>query len=164
MRMEPAFIKAQIQTLLASFPELADDEILRRDSIEAETDAMELLKKLVRDCGETEGAIEGLKSYIGELETRKDRFARRKEAIRQLAFQIMDAASLPSLRLPEATLTIRQGTAKVVITDEKKIPEQFFRIKREVAKDELKTALKSGQLIEGAELSNGQPTLAIRKN
>jgi len=39
MRMEASFVKQQIERLFVSFPEMADDEILRRDAVESETDA-----------------------------------------------------------------------------------------------------------------------------
>ena len=40
-------LEAELASLLAAYPELADDEDLRRDTIEGETDAFAVLGRLV---------------------------------------------------------------------------------------------------------------------
>jgi hypothetical protein len=51
----------------------------------------------------------------------------------------------------------------VVITNKEALPEQFIRIKREEDKVAIKDALKRGEIVPGAELSNGGETLTIRR-
>lgn len=162
MKMQADFVKAQIANLLTSFPELETDEILRRDTLEGETDAMALLSRLVRARNETQALVNGIGEYAKELAERKSRLERRAEACRMMAFQILDAANIPSLTLPEATLTIQRGQQSVVVTDEEKLPEKFIRTKREPDKTAIKEALKAGEAVEGAELSNANPYLTIR--
>lgn len=162
MKMETTFIKAQIAGLISSFPELETDELLRRDMIEGETDATKLLSKLIRVRNETQAQVAGINEYVKELQERKGRLERRAEACRAMAFQILDAASISSFTLPEATLTIQAGQRSVIVTDETKLPEAFMRVKREPDKIAIKEALYSGKTIEGAELSNATPFLTIR--
>lgn len=162
MKMHIDFVKSQIANLLASFPEMEDDEILRRDSLEGETDATKLLSRLIRVRNETQAQVQGLSEYAKELAERKSRLERRADACRSMAFQILDAANISSFVLPEATLTVQAGQRSVVITDEAKLPDKFIRTKREPDKTALKEALKSGETIDGAELSNATPYLTIR--
>ena len=58
---------------------------------------------------------------------------------------MMGIADLRKAELAGATLSIRNGTAKVVIIDEGLIPDQFMRIKKEPNKTAIKTAIEGGQ-------------------
>lgn len=162
MRMEASFVKQQIERLLVSFPEMENDEILRRDAIEGETEATKLLGRLIRASKETEAQAKGLDEYIGELGERHSRLARRQEAIRKMVLDILDAAGLPNFILPEATLTVRRGAQKVIVTDENAIPSDYTKTRTEIDKTAIKRALEGGTIVPGAELSNSEPFLMIR--
>lgn len=162
MRMEADFVKQSIAKLIASFPELADDEVLRRDTLEAETDATKLFSRLIRADKETEAQAAGLKAYMGELAERQSRLVRRQEAIRKMALEVLDAAAISSFVLPEATLTVRQGKPKVMVLDEYAIPPEYTRTKTEINKSAIKDAILGGTIVPGAELSNSEPFLMIR--
>lgn len=97
-----------------------------------------------------------------EMSERRDRYGRQQEAARDGIFRIMQAAELTKLELPEATLSVRPGAVRVVITDEADLPDSFVRVKREADKAAIKDALKAGQFVPGAALSNGGPTLHVR--
>lgn len=163
-RIDPAFVRQQIDALLLRFPELEGDEELRADMIEAETDTLELLALLVRKKAEADAYATGIKSYQDELGKRRSRMERRSEASKELMFKIMDAAGLQKAELQEATLSIRAGTPKVLITDEGSLPDQFVKVERTAKKKEIADALKKGEAVEGASLSNGEATLMVRMN
>lgn len=162
MRLDPATVQQQIAALLVQYPELAEDEVLRADMIEGETEAFEFLSRIVRKIKETDAIVGGLFTYQGELTDRAHRMERRIEAFRALAFKIMQTADLRKAELPEATLSVRQGNAKVIITDETVVPDEYCRFKREPNKSVIKTALETGEYIPGATLSNAEPTLTVR--
>jgi len=88
-------------------------------------------------------------------------FERREQALRTLIFTIMTTANLRKAELPEATVSVRNGTPKVVIVNEKEIPDEFMRIKKEPDKQRLRAALSAHENVAGAALSNAEPTLAI---
>jgi hypothetical protein len=161
-RLDPQFVTAQIHSLLARYPELAEDETLRLDSIEAETDAKTLLEQLVRKKAEADAYSVGIKSYQDELQVRRARMERRSEAAKELMFKIMEAADLLKIELAEATLAIRNGAPKVIITDETALPEQFVKVERTPKKSEIAKALKDGVAVPGASLSNAEPSLTVR--
>lgn len=162
MRMDPALIIHHINCLLVQCPELEEDEQLRADMIEGETNLNEFLRDMEakrRDAAAMAGAIA---TTITDLEQRLARLERREQAMRRLMHKLMEAADLKKIELPEATLSIRNGTPKVIITDETLIPEILCRIKREPDKQRIGQLLKEGSPVQGAELSNAEPNLTIR--
>lgn len=58
------------------------------------------------------------------------------------------------------SLIIKKVPPKVIITDESKIPERFFKSKKELNKIELNNAVKQSEAIDGVTMSNGGYTLA----
>lgn len=163
-RVNPEIVRQQIANLLHQYPELAEDEDLRLDMIEAETDANSLFSAIVAQIIEADKSAMGLAAYERKFKERRTRMEHRIEKLRELGFKIMEAADIRKVELPEATLSIRNGTQQVVITDESRLPDKFVRVERSPRKTEIKDALKSGEAIPGAELSNGSPSLSIRMN
>ena len=164
MKLEIAIIEREIAALLAANPELVDDEALRIDMIEGETDTFKVLSKLVRQVGETEAMNEGIDEYREKLRSRQIRLIRRIDALRSLIFRLMSIANIRKAQLPEATLSIKASPRKVIITDEEKIPEPFWRVIREVNKALINSTLKNNESVPGCELSNSEDTLSIRTN
>jgi hypothetical protein len=161
-RLDPAVVAQQIANLLLLYPDLADDEQLRADMVEGSTDAFDLLREIERRRRETETLIAGLDATLRDLQHRSARLDLRVRAMRDLIFKIMNLADLRKVELPEATLSIRAGTPKVIVTDEVLIPDELCRIKREPDKTKIKELLLDGQHVEGTVLSNAKPSIAIR--
>lgn len=159
--LNPKIIRDEITALLLAHPELEEDEVLRADSVEGETGAFEFISSVLRQIGSTKSTAAGTADYIGELQERKHRLERREDALRLLIFKIMQSADLKKAELPEATVSVRNGAPKVVITNEREIPMQYMRIKSEPDKTKLKAVLVEGGNVPGAMLSNGEPTIAI---
>jgi hypothetical protein len=159
--LELVYLQQEIAQLLIAHPELADDDVLRADSIEGQTGAFEFLSKIVRKIGATKALREGTVGYRNELDERIARLERREYALRALVFKIMSTAELKRAELPEATLSIRAGQQKVVIINEPELPAEFIRIKREPDKVRIKAALVAHEQVPGAALSNPEPSLII---
>ena len=162
--LDPTFIRAQIENLRHTHPGIWDegDETLLADMLEAETGLNEFLARVVDVMDDAEENIDGINIKMDERKARKVRFEQRYEAMRELAKKLMDQAGVPKVVLPAATLSIRAGQPRVIITDEARLPESFVRIKREPDKHLIASYLKSGEPVPGAELSNSEPQLAIR--
>jgi hypothetical protein len=163
IRLDPAIVKHQIDNLLAQWPELAEDEQLRADSIEGETDAFEFLRAIEmkrRDALSLSGAVA---TTIAELELRLGRFERREQAMRDMMRKIMAVADLQKVELPEATLSMRAGSRKLIgEADPDLMPDQFVKVERKLNRAAIKQAIEGGATVVGFELSSGEPTLAIR--
>jgi hypothetical protein len=163
-RLDPTFVRAQIELLRHTHPGIWDDEDqhLLADMLEGETELHEFLSAVTRRMLEARASIGGIGQYVCELKVRQDRLDQRVEAMRALAFKLMEAARLKKLELPIATLSIRGGQPKVIITDEARLPPDCVRVRTEPDKVAIKERLARGEPCPGAELSNSEPTLAVR--
>ena len=151
-----------IDRLLLDFPELADDDELKLDTFEGQTDFNEILAQIIEKALSAKAWALAVKNRMDDLSTRRARFQRQEEAMRSLAMRIMDRADITKVQLTEATLSVRQAQSKAIITDETKLPDKFMQVKKTPQMKPILDALKSGQDVEGAALSNGAPSLAIR--
>jgi hypothetical protein len=160
-KLDPKVVRDQITNLLLCYPDLEADDVLRTDMIEGETEAFEFLSRVVQAINNAQVKKTGLSHYIDALKERYDRFARRTDVLRVFAKQVMDTANIKKAELPEATLSIRNGVPKVIITNEHEIPDGYMRIKKEPDKTKIKAAIAGGDHVPGAALSNSETTLAI---
>jgi len=164
MSVDARFIdqaRRDLAALLAAHPELEEDNVLRLDMVEGETNALDLIDKLIEAEREARALAEGVKLYQIRVQMRFDRFHARREALRKYIMQLMEAANMKKVERPAATVSIAAGRPKVVITDEGLIPDYCIRVKREVSKETIASFLKNGDTIPGATLSNPEPVLRI---
>lgn len=159
--LEAKYVQDEITALLLAHPELAEDEVLRADSIEGETGAFELLSSIVRKIDATKALAGGTADYIEELRGRRARLERREVALRDFIMKIMNTANLRKAELAEATLSIRASQPKVLIINDAEIPDEFMRVKKEPDKLRIRAAMVAHENVPGCVLSNGEPSLAI---
>jgi len=163
MRLDPAIVRQQIANLKLSHPALAEDDEALQASIESETDLYDLLTAIVRRIEDAKALIFGTNDRIGELIARRERFEHRIDAMRELAFKVMQAAEVAKVELPDATLSLRAGTQQLVgDADPALLPDSFCKVSRSLDRPAIKAALKTGQAVPGFQLSNSPPSLAIR--
>lgn len=159
--LEAKTVQDAITALLLAQPALKEDDVLRADMIEGSTPTPEFLSQIVAKINEAKAMHDALQARIDELSVRRERFDGRILGLRSLIFKVMNAADLKSMQLPEATLTIKHGPAKVVITDEKLIPAIFCRITKSPDKKLIKAELEVGNVVPGCTLSNGEAVLTV---
>ena len=97
---------------------------------------------------------------------RQHRYANRALWLRTELFEVMEALQRRRFVSPWLTASIRAGVELVLITDEEAIPDRYVHttVVRKPDKRALLSALKAlgpGEIIPGAVLSNGAPTLAL---
>jgi len=162
-RLDPVFVMQQIEALRYSHPGIWDegDETLLL-ALESETDLPEFLARVIDCMDDAEENIDGIEIKMNERQARKARFEQRYKAMRELARKLMEQAGLRKVVLPAATLSIRAGVPRVIITDEAALPENCVRIKREPNKTMIWELIDQGATVPGAELSNSEPQLAVR--
>jgi hypothetical protein len=154
-------IRQQITALLLECPELKDDDVLRADMIEGNTDAFAFLSELERRRREACIQLAGLEQTITDLEKRSERFIHRNEVIKKLMRTVLDAADLKKIELPEATISVRASAPKVILVSTADLPDYYWRVHREPNKTLIGAALKAGTQVPGAMLSNAEPHIAI---
>ena len=112
--------------LLSNLSELADDDDLRRDAIEGETNLFEAIKEAAKRVGEDEAAAAGIDEYINSLKARKDRLTERAKTTRHAIHVAMGIASLQRLETPIATASVAKVNPSVNVTDESAIPAKYW--------------------------------------
>lgn len=155
-------LEREIALLVSEFPELADDETLRADTIEGETDAHTVLGRITRRALDAKAMCAAIKERQQDLAARRSRYERQEEAMRALIFRLMKAGDLPKVTLPEATLSRTKKAGGVVITDEAKLLPRYTRTTVVPDRAKIAEALKAGRSVKGAELAPDSETLTIR--
>lgn len=156
------FVKAEIAKLIEQFPELKDDDDLRADAIEGETDAHALILDALQARQDAQTMVGAIKARQDDLQARRGRFERKAEAMSSLIKNVMRAANLANLQLPEATITITAGKASVGIMDLGAIPQGYFKLEKVVDKQAIRSAIDAGEDIPGAGLVIGETSVSIR--
>lgn len=163
MNFNPAVVRQQIENLRVAHPDLVEDDETWMLAIESETDLDAVLTKIVRKIEDTKALEVGTKDRLDELRARKDRFGRKVDSLRGLAFKMMEAAGVDAMVLPEATISIRKGLPHLVgEADAASLPDELCKISRDVDRTKVKEAIKQGRDVPGFSLSNSSPSLTIR--
>lgn len=146
--------------LLADDPDADIDAILGTET----QDVQEILSRLLSAEQWVSAQAEGAATLIANLDARRHRFARQKEAMRGTIFAILDAIGETKTVFPHGTISVRAGNPAVIITDEAALADRFVTVtvKRVPNKAEIATALRDGEVVEGATLTNSLPVLSVR--
>lgn len=144
--------------LLADDPDANVEEILG-----AETEDVRKILCLLLSAEQWASAQEeATDRMMTNLDERRVRFKRQKQSMRGTMFAIMDVLGKTKEVLPHGTISVRDGKPSVHITDEAALADRFVTIERVPNKTEIGIALRDGEVVDGAVLTNTMPTLAIR--
>jgi Siphovirus Gp157 len=154
-----------VQQLLAALKDIiGEDEDFAADVIEGQTDFVEIVNLLIAQEGEDTAMINGIQDYIDKLTHRALNINARIERRRNALLSAFQTAGIKgSLRCALGTVGLRSTPQKAIPTDEKLIPNEFWKPRDPTLdKKALLAALKDGRTIPGAMLSNGGVTISIR--
>lgn len=162
--LDANFVKAEIAKLIEAYPDLADDEMLRADMIEAETDAKKIVERALSESLEAEAMAEAVGLRQRHLAERAGRYLRKSEAMRKLIKSVMRAAGQDKMLLTEATISLTKARASVGIHSLEDLPQGYFKTvtTRQADKAAIKSALEKGDDIPGAFLVLGEAGLTVR--
>lgn len=125
MRLDLTLIQLNaLKTMLSD--QFDEDERGWLDLIEGETDAFELVRKLLDGIEADEGTAAALERQIEDRKARKERCGFRIEARRDAVMAIMECAKLEKLPMPEATLTLRKLPAFVKVNHVGAVPDEYM--------------------------------------
>lgn len=154
MNISPRRVEAAMSAamqLLADLP--PDDALLRRDTIEGETDVFALMDQIAEWVLADEARAELARDRARRLEARADRH-------RAVVVQMLEQLDLRE-PLQRAFYTASLSyLAKPKVTDATILPRDF--VKETVDMVKLGKALRAGTKVDGAELGNAQPSLTLR--
>lgn len=153
------------EALKRQLREIYGDEIDQEallDTLDGESDLVELIAATYRQALADDAMVEGIKALQDKLAARRKRIEHRSEKLKAAVAHAMEASERAKITAPDFTLSLGRGPDKLIVTDDGLIPPDFWRIKREPDKAALKEALKGGATIPGAVLSNGGTVLRAR--
>lgn len=166
--MNPALVThltATITALRESLGEHDGDEVLRADMLEGETDANEILRKLVKARSiakaDAVGASEAMKAITSRYSGREEAAKKRMASHSKMILSVMEAVGERSKKLPEGTISITDGKPSLVLADHFEPPQGYQKIKVEPDKAAIKAALEAGETMPGAELVIGEPIVRV---
>ena len=149
------------ERLREAFPEADDDEL--HDSLDGMTNLAEMLAKLVRSLLDDLSIVKALKGRIEEMRIRLARLEARAEKKREILLSVMERAEIKKIVEPDFTVSFAIGSPKVSVVSEDEIPGAYWKEQApKLDRLALAAALKSGEAIPGARLTNGSPFISVR--
>lgn len=120
---------------------------------------------LLDDILQNEAALHEIKAARAELDAERRRLDSAVAGKKAALVAIMTENGVTSEMLPNATVSVVQGRGKVVYADDfdlGALDPEYVRIKREPDAEQIKAALKRGEVVPGASLSTGGQSLRIQ--
>lgn len=144
-----------------------DDDEARALTLESETNLPEMIGKLLEADREDEATIAFCEVRREEIKRRKEALKIRRERRKQALTAVLERVELKgSLNCGAAgSINLSSVQPAVHVYDENAVPRDYFETKtsREVNKIRLGSALRAGEKIPGATLSNTRKTVTIRR-
>ena len=138
------------------------DDATLADTLEGETDLMEVVDALLEADAEARALADAVKQREAELAERRRRIEARSAAARRGMLELLNASGLLKIERPAGTVSRLKGRARVQITDEDAVPTQLCRVVKHPDKGAIKKALEAGEDVPGAELVMGSDTVSVR--
>jgi hypothetical protein len=150
--------------LLAALGDDAQDDDLAHDMIEGETDFFEAVERVLSEIDECEIMQAGIKDMQKRLSDRLARVSGRADRLRGLIDQAFQMAEIKSHKFASATISTKTVPRKLIVTDESQIPARFYEPQPpKLDRKALLDAMKAGEGVPGADMSNGGTTIQIRR-
>lgn len=162
LKVDIAYFKAHWTELLASYPEIEDDDDLRADVLEGETELHALVTRILRRKLDARVMASAIKERKQEIAERQARYERQEDGYTALLKSLLIAAGVDKLTLPDATVSITKPRVVVEITDLDAIPQGYARFEKKADKTALKAALEAGEDVPGAALGLSDDGIMVR--
>jgi hypothetical protein len=122
-----------------------------------------MLAALLRSQLDDLTLVEALKGRIGDMRARLARLEQRVATKREIAASVMERAEIKKITEPDFTASFGVSGPKVSVTCEEKIPSQYWKAQDpKLDRLGLVVALKAGQTVPGALLTNGSSFISVR--
>ena len=139
-----------------------DDEDCFLDTLDGETDSMDVLGKLIQERQEIQANEEAVKALAKTYQERAARLSDKADAISQTIGHLLDAIGTKKVAHPLATVSRTKPRQKVFVTNPDEIPTQLMRVKSTPDVAAIKKQLDAGEYVPGAEIQLGNPGVTVR--
>lgn len=142
---------------------VGEDDDLIRDMAEGETSILDLIEQVVEQIAMDQALVDGIAKHITAMQARKARLEKRSDAFRVAVMTAMQTAGMTKHQTAIAALTVKDLPPKALVIEEAEIPADYWTpADPKLNKRAVLDALKAGQAVPGAQLSNGGQTIQIR--
>ncbi len=132
------------------------------DTLDGETDALDIMDRLIARSQDDAALVEAIKAEVAALAKRMQRIAARVVATRGVMLTVLDATGQKKVERPRATISRRDGSLSVQITDEASVPTQLCKTTVTPDKAAIKKQLTAGETVPGADLVRGPAGVTVR--
>tara|TARA_R100001369_G_C3221186_1_gene150087 strand:+ start:61 stop:546 length:486 start_codon:yes stop_codon:yes gene_type:complete len=139
-----------------------DDTDTFLDTLDGETDVMDILGKLLQERAEASIYETSTKELAATYNSRAKRLANRQSAISITIGQLLDAMGEKKVQHPLATISRTKARWSVSITDADQIPTQLMNVTTKPDLAAIKKQMDQGEIVPGCEISPGQPSITVR--
>jgi uncharacterized Ntn-hydrolase superfamily protein len=162
-----ALIVTLKRQLLEECPDLLDDPRAWLDTLDGQSDAIGVIRRLIRTSIDADLLAEATRQRQAEISARAERAERRKQACRAAALSLMELAGITRLPEPDFVARVQASQPSLSQIDLDALPPEFVdtevAVTRRPLKDRILAALKAGQTIPGAQLRTGTPFIVINR-
>lgn len=108
--------------------------------------------------------VAAIDAEIDRLSARKRAITNRQNDLKDYLRENMERTGITKISCPLFSITCAKGREVVVIENETKIPDEYMRVKTDIAPDKtaLAKALKEGVEIPGVALERGKSSIRIK--
>lgn len=145
---------------LADMPEEVRNDTL--ESLGLEDDFKDKSLNVAGYFQNIDAEITALKEAEQRIATRRKAMESHSQSLKSYLLINMQRTGIMKIECPEFSISLAKCPASVEITDESLIPEQFFRIKKEISKSDIAAFLKEHGELDGARLVSGKMRLNIK--
>jgi len=161
MRLDTAQIRRTADMLRDMLGEDFDHETFM-DTLEGETDVMEVMAHLIRDREQAKAYAAACKEQANTYEARRKRLEDRANAVTRPMGDILDAVGERKIAHPLGTVSRTKGRETVQITDENAVPSQLCKVVTSPDKTAIKAQLEAGEAVPGAALAKSPDGVSVR--
>lgn len=163
MNIRPDFslIERMAESLREMLGEDFDDATFL-DTLDGETDAMDLADRLISAALDAEAMADAIREQEAAMRARRVRYDARADAFRKQMLTLIDAVGVKKIERPRATISRRAGLPSVQITDETAIPTQLCKTVVAPDKAAIKAQLLAGETVPGAAIVVGDDGVTVR--
>ena len=139
-----------------------DDQDTFLDTLDGETDVMDILGKLIQERSECAAYEIAAKELAKTYANRAKRLSAKQDAISITIGQLMDAMGETKIQHPLATISRTKARWSVRIVDQHDIPSQLTTVAVKPDLVAIKKQMDQGETVPGCEVNPGQPSITVR--
>jgi hypothetical protein len=143
---------------------MTDDQETFLDTLDGQTDALDVLDALVIERAKASAAEDAAKAVASMFNDRARRQAEKQASLSRMMGKVLDAIGETKIQRPIGTISRTKGRQSLEVFDEAEIPSQLMRTKITIEPDTaaIKAQLEAGVIVPGAQLKTGEPGITVR--